>query len=282
VSGWYAVQRGITAHHLFERKPERLAVWMWLMDNAAWKDTTHDVKGHTVVVPRGSVCVSERHIADKCGVGYQVVRTAIKRFASEQMLNATPTHGKSLITLCNYGKYQDVNKDANAAPNATPTQRQRNPNAQKKQGNKVTKKVDKSTSSQEAADYQKYLDAHPKSVESQSGEDAFSKLVSNGVDASQIISSAAAYAETVKGWSAQGKVQQSDNFLDTERGKWKEYIPKPKAAPASEDDIMKFWANSINEGRYISASSITAVRGRAMVEGGYVTEAQLSEKGIKI
>jgi hypothetical protein len=152
VSGWYAVQRGITAHHLFERKPERLAVWMWLMDNAAWKDTTHDVKGHTVVVPRGSVCVSERHIADKCGVGYQVVRTAIKRFAIEQMLNATPTHGKSLITLCNYGKYQDVNKDANAAPNATLTQRQRNPNAQKEQVNKLTKEGPKGPSDFEAVE----------------------------------------------------------------------------------------------------------------------------------
>jgi hypothetical protein len=152
MSGWYAVQRGITAHHLFERKPERLAVWMWLMDNAAWKDTTHDVKGHTVVVPRGSVCVSERHIADKCGVGYQVVRTAIKRFASEQMINATPTHGKSLITLCNYGKYQDVNKDANAAPNATLTQRQRNPNAQKEQVNKLTKEGPKGPSDFEAVE----------------------------------------------------------------------------------------------------------------------------------
>jgi hypothetical protein len=112
---------------------------MWLMDNAAWKDTTHDVKGHTVAVPRGSVCVSERHIADKCGVGYQVVRTAIKRFASEQMINATPTHGKSLITLCNYSKYQDIGGAGNAEGNATPTQPQRNPNAQKEQGNKVTR-----------------------------------------------------------------------------------------------------------------------------------------------
>jgi hypothetical protein len=198
------------------------------------------------------------------------------------MINTQPTHGKNVISLCNFEKYQDPNAKANTKPNTPLTQDQHTANTQKKQGNKVTKKVDKSTSSKEVADYQKYLDAHPKSVESQSGEDAFSKLVSSGVDASQIISSAAAYADTVKGWSAQGKVQQSDNFLDTERGKWKDYIPKPKAAPASEGDIMKFWANSINEGRYISASSITAVRGRAMVEGGYVTEAQLSEKGIKI
>lgn len=138
MSGWFAVKRGITSHALFKGKPDRLAVWLWLLDNAVWKDTTHDVKGHTVQVPRGSVCASERHISEQCGVGYQVVRTAIKRFKSEHMINATPTHGKNLITLCNYEKYQDPKSDTNAQGNATLTQHQRNPNAQKEQGNKGT------------------------------------------------------------------------------------------------------------------------------------------------
>ena len=133
------ITRGITKHALFKRNPQRLAVWMWLLDNVAFKDTTHDVKGHTIHVPRGSVCASERHIADECGVGYQVVRTAIKRFKSEHMINAQPTHGKNLITLCNYEKHQSPEKALNAVPNATLTQPQRNPNAQKKQGNKVTR-----------------------------------------------------------------------------------------------------------------------------------------------
>ena len=101
MSGFFLITRGISKHALFKRKPERLAVWVWLLDNVAFKDTTHDVKGRLVNVPRGSVCASERHIAEECGVGYQVVRTAIKRFKSEQMINAEPTHGKSLITLCN-------------------------------------------------------------------------------------------------------------------------------------------------------------------------------------
>ena len=148
MSGFYLITRGITEHHLFKGKPERLAVWMWLLDNVAWKDTTHDVKGHTVHVPRGSVCASERHIADQCGVGYQVVRTAIKRFKGEHMVNAEPTHGKNLITICNYEKHQDPKNEANAVTNATLTHPQRNPNAQKKQGNKVTRDTNVSQSAE--------------------------------------------------------------------------------------------------------------------------------------
>lgn len=140
MNGWFAVKRGITSHHIFKGNPERLAVWMWLLDNAAWKDTKHDVKGKTVTVPRGSVCASERHISRECGVGYQVVRTSIKRLKDEHMINADPTHGKNLISLCNYEKYQDADAARNAKPNAAPTQHQRSVNAQKEQGNKGTSK----------------------------------------------------------------------------------------------------------------------------------------------
>ena len=143
MSGWYAVKRGITSHHLFKGKPERLAVWMWLMDNAAWKDTTHDVQGCTVSVPRGSVCASSRHIADMVGVGHQVARTALKRFESELMINTKVTHGKSVVSLCNFERYQDPNSVANTAPNTPLTQDQHKPNTQKKQGNKVTSKQEK-------------------------------------------------------------------------------------------------------------------------------------------
>lgn len=123
--GWYAVRRGITKHPIFHKKPERLAVWMWLLDNACWKDTQHDIKGKTITVKRGQVCASERHISEECGVGYQVVRTLFKRLQDEHMINAEVTHGKNVITLCNYEKYQNVENNDNALTNAPVTQEQR-------------------------------------------------------------------------------------------------------------------------------------------------------------
>jgi hypothetical protein len=140
MKGWFAVARGITAHHLFRGNPERLAVWLWLLDNAAWKDTTHDVSGRTIQVPRGSVCASTRHIAEAVGVGHQVVRTALKRFQTEHMINTAATHGKTLITLRNYCKYQDHGSGTNTAPNTALTQQQHSANTQKEQGNKGTSK----------------------------------------------------------------------------------------------------------------------------------------------
>lgn len=151
MSGFFLITRGISKHALFKRKPDRLAVWVWLLDNAAFKDTTQDAKGKIVPVPRGSVCASLRHIADETGVGHQVVRTAIKRFETERMINTKVTHGKTVISLCNYDKHQHSGEGGNTAPNTSLTQDQHKPNTQKKQGNKVTKDTNVSLDAKVAA-----------------------------------------------------------------------------------------------------------------------------------
>lgn len=110
-----------------------------MLDNAAWKDTTHDVQGRTISVQRGSVCASTRHIAKEVGVGHQIVRTALDRFQLEHMINTASTHGKNVVTLCNYEKYQDPKTGGNTAPNTAATQQQHTANTQKEQGNKLTK-----------------------------------------------------------------------------------------------------------------------------------------------
>ncbi len=117
-NGWFSVKRGITNHPLFKRQPERLAIWLWLIDNAAWLDTKQDIKGKIVTVLRGSISASERRIAEEIGVGYQVVRTALKLFKTEQMISHTVTQGRTMVNLCNYDKYQTQPEP----PNAEPTQ----------------------------------------------------------------------------------------------------------------------------------------------------------------
>jgi hypothetical protein len=125
MSGFFAVKRGITSHPVFVGHPERMMIWIWLLDNACWKDTPHDVNGKTVTVQRGQVCASERRIAQECGVGYQVVRTFLKRLKAEHMINADVTQGRNVITLCNYEKYQTPQRKPNAGGNAELTHDQR-------------------------------------------------------------------------------------------------------------------------------------------------------------
>ena len=142
------------------------------------------------------------------------------------------------------------------------------------------KEVDKSTSSQEVADYQRFMDAHPKPVESIAGEKAFRSLIDAGENVEQIIAAAKKYSETVKSWSGDGRVQQSDNFLSADRGKWKDYTPKPKAPVPSYQDKLKFWANSINDDKYIPKVSVNQKLARDMIEAGLVSSEKMKERGI--
>ncbi|NKX40968.1 DUF1376 domain-containing protein [Rhodobacteraceae bacterium R_SAG2] len=148
------------------------------------------------------------------------------------------------------------------------------------QPNNPTEEETKASSSKEAGAYQRYLKAHPKPVESDAGFALFSALVAEGIDPAQIIASAAAYAETVKGWSGAAKVQQSDNFLDPARGKWRQHVPKPKAVPASEDDQLLFWAARINSNAFVAESSVKPDFARKLIERGLVTPEKLKERGI--
>lgn len=140
---------------------------------------------------------------------------------------------------------------------------------------------DKSSSTQEEVDfYDQYLMAHPKAVGSDAGAAFFADLVGSGVDPTQIIEAAKSYAKTVSGWSSEGKVQQSDNFLDPERGKWKSFVPKQAAPVATEAETIDFWAERINGDGFVAASSIKPALARAILASGKVTPEKMKERGI--
>ena len=101
-----------------------------------------------------------------------------------------------------------------------------NPNKTIPEPEPEPKEIVKTISTQEVEKYLEYMKVHPKPIDGISGERLFSKLVNSGEDPNIIIAAAQNYANTVKGWSEEGKIQQSDNFLSEDRGKWRSYIPK--------------------------------------------------------
>lgn len=121
MSGWFALNRGLFNHPIFAGNPERIAAWAWIVSTAAWKETRQDANGKTVTVKRGQILTSYRQISDATGVGVQVLRTLISRLEGERAINTDVTHGRLLITLCNYEKYQPTPTASNTAPNTAPT-----------------------------------------------------------------------------------------------------------------------------------------------------------------
>ena len=138
---------------------------------------------------------------------------------------------------------------------------------------------DKSSSSQEAENYQRYLKAHPRPVDSDAGEVLFADLVASGVDPERIIAAARSYAETVRGWSSAGKVQQSDNFLDPERGKWESHTVKAVEKP-SEKDVLAFYADVVLSKKRTAPSTVNSNMAGKLLAAGLVTEGDLKAAGV--
>lgn len=130
------MKRGLHEHPVFHRQPMRVAVWSWMVSTAAWKPTKFKVDGHVLTLERGQLCVSQRQISDETGVGRQVIRALLADLEAEKTITqksaSGATHGRTIITICNYDKYQSAIKTENPPENPPTTHRQ----PTKEQGNK--------------------------------------------------------------------------------------------------------------------------------------------------
>ena len=174
------------------------------------------------------------------------------------------------------GKAKALNAKGNSSSNAKAMPKQPEPEPEPYKETKV------SSSKEEVADYEEYLKVHPNPVRSKFGETEFFNLIKSGETSKQIISAARAYAEKVAGWSDLGKVQQSDNFICADRGRWRDYVPSATTQKSSRSDLLAFWADAINKKRFVPVSSIKADFARDMVSKGLVTVDQLNEIGISL
>jgi len=120
MSGWIRIQRDIFNHRRFVKKELcHLAAWQWLIANAVWKQTYHIVSGDEREVPRGSLYCTLRELAREWNwkSDYKV-RSFLIGLEKDKMITQNGTQGKTHITICNYGLYQDVSQEENATSNA--------------------------------------------------------------------------------------------------------------------------------------------------------------------
>lgn len=108
--GVFAVDRGIWDHPLFEsREPfTRREAWLWLLSAATWKMKTVFVDGKRVSLTRGQLAHSIRFLAEAWQWPKSNVARFLEALKTETMIGTDAGHGITIITICNYDKYQRV------------------------------------------------------------------------------------------------------------------------------------------------------------------------------
>lgn len=136
MSGWVCSYRAIWDHPLFAGDAERVGVWDWMVKKAAWKVHRFRVGGEVIRLERGELCVSQGQICTETGMTRKRLRAFLDDLQRENAVVIKSANGRakgrSLITIQNYDKYQDVQNDEGQAKG----QRRAKEGPSKEQGNK--------------------------------------------------------------------------------------------------------------------------------------------------
>jgi hypothetical protein len=127
MSGFIAMSREVFDHPLL-RDGERFRAWFWMVSKACWKPTKFDVHGRIITLDRGQFSCSVRELAEAWGWSKSSVDRFLTRLKTETMIETESGTGRLVITICNYGKYQDAERDAGTdggTPTGTPAGQQR-------------------------------------------------------------------------------------------------------------------------------------------------------------
>lgn len=108
-AGTFNVARSVWDHPAFRASEfsEREA-FIWLISEAAWKPRRHRAGGRIVDIERGQLCHSVRFMASAWGWTPARVFRFLTKMREENMIekrNSSET-APTIITLCNYDKYQ--------------------------------------------------------------------------------------------------------------------------------------------------------------------------------
>lgn len=107
-------------------------LFMTILLLANWKEK----RWHGKVIPRGSLWTSIDSLARKSGLTQRQTRTALEKLISTNEVTSEATNEGRLITVVNYGLYQDVVSEAtNEMTNETAGKRQA---SDKRQGKRAT------------------------------------------------------------------------------------------------------------------------------------------------
>lgn len=121
-TGYIKLHRSILNNALWEEKPFSSGqAWVDLILMANYKDKKTLKDGKIQTFARGTVTTSLYALSDRWGWDRKKVRRFLKLLEVEQMVSLNGTTRGTIISLVNYGNYQDCGTTDGTTPSPTPS-----------------------------------------------------------------------------------------------------------------------------------------------------------------
>lgn len=125
MDGWIKLHRSLLEWEWFTDS-NTLHVFVYLLLTANIKDT----KFKGFLVPKGSLITTVRKISDNTRVSSMSVRTALQKLKISEQITIKTTNKFTVVSICNYDKYQEVETSQQQTTNKRNTNKQQTTNKQ--------------------------------------------------------------------------------------------------------------------------------------------------------
>lgn len=153
LTNFIPLNRKLFEHSLWceEREYSRFEAWLYLLKEARFENTKVIDKGRFVLINRGQIYASIRFLAEAFGWSTKKVGSYLQMLEMDSMIKRETVKetGQTMITICNYEKYNTTKLDEETPRE---TQRKQQGNAEETKSNTVNKgnTVDKEILSSES------------------------------------------------------------------------------------------------------------------------------------
>ena len=106
MSGFVVIYRELWDHPSFRNFSEA-AAFAWMVSRASWKGGRIRYKDQVINLKRGQLAISVRDLAKRMNVSKPMCERFLKRLKNETMIETAASTGITIISICNYSKYQD-------------------------------------------------------------------------------------------------------------------------------------------------------------------------------
>ena len=106
MKGWIKIHRKMLENPIVMKDSDHLAVWVYLLLNAAHKERKVLFKGDKIMLQPGQLITGRNAIADFLGISESKVKRVLSDFEGDQRIDRQRSNKNSLISLINWDKYQ--------------------------------------------------------------------------------------------------------------------------------------------------------------------------------
>lgn len=106
MNGWIKLHKSITEHWLWD-DPVILRAWLDLLMSVNYTDKKVLFNGKLIIVKAGQIITSIRKLSERWGCTRRKASRIIQLFTQDNMVELKTDRNGTLLTVVNYGKYQD-------------------------------------------------------------------------------------------------------------------------------------------------------------------------------